>query len=415
MRPARRAPTTGPPDVVDLELTELDPPSVVTVVDDDAAALTTAGVLVGHRVAPGLWEVGPGTKVGVARAGKLTVWIRPKVPIERILFLMGYARRPGWRTNDVDLTAADDLLPVLAEAFVVQAEAAVEQGLLQGYVEVDDQLTVLRGRLREQEQLRRRFGIAVPLLVRYDDHTVDIPENRLLRGATDLLLGLPGVAPKVRARLRGLRQILAEVTPLTRGTRLPSWQASRLNQRYHVALWLAELLLRDNSLDQAPGPVRVSGFLVDMAKVFEDFLTVTLTRALEARGGSCRAQDPHDLDSAGRVRMNPDLVWYQGGRPAAVVDAKYKAEKPAGFPNADLYQLLAYCTALGLTEGHLVYAKGNEPTVTHRIRNADITIHAHALDLAVAPDALLNQVDDLADRLTHPAANPAPLATGGAA
>lgn len=396
------------PDVVDLELTELDPPSVVIANDAALAALTTAGVLTGHRVAHGVWEIAPGTKVGVAQAGGLTVWIRSKVPIERILFLMGYARRPGWRTDDVDLAAVEDLLPALAEAFAVQAEAAVEQGLLQGYVEVDDQLTVLRGRLRDQEQLRRRFGIAVPLLVRYDDHTVDIPENRLVRGATDLLLGLPGVAAKVRARLRGLRQILAEVTPLTRGARLPAWQPSRLNQRYHVTLWLAELLLRDNSLDQAPGTVRVSGFLVDMARVFEDFLTVTLIRALEARGGSCRAQDPHDLDTAGRVKMNPDLVWYRNGRPAAVVDAKYKAEKPAGFPNADVYQLLAYCTALGLTQGHLVYAMGNEPTVTHQIRNAGITIHAHALDLAAAPDALLAQVDNLARRLTTEATNPAP-------
>lgn len=400
------------PDVVDLELTELDPPSVVTADDDALAALTAAGVLTGHRVAHGIWEIAPGTKVGVAQAGGLTVWIRPKVPIERILFLMGYARRPGWRTDHVDLAVVEDLLPALAEAFAVQAETAVEQGLLQGYVEVDDQLTVLRGRLREQEQLRRRFGIAVPLLVRYDDHTVDIPENRLVRGATDLLLGLPGVAPKVRARLRGLRQILAEVTPLTRGARLPAWQPSRLNQRYHVSLWLAELLLRDNSLDQAPGTVRVSGFLVDMAKVFEDFLTVTLTRALEARGGSCRAQDPHDLDTAGRVKMNPDLVWYQRGRPAAVVDAKYKAEKPAGFPNADVYQLLAYCTALGLTEGHLVYAKGNEPIVTHQIPGAGVSIHAHALDLAAVPDALLAQVDELADRLTQRSAVAAPVAAG---
>jgi 5-methylcytosine-specific restriction enzyme subunit McrC len=393
--------------VADLELTELAPPSVVTVDDDAATALTTAGVLSGHRVAPGLWEVAPGTKVGVARVGEVTVWIRPKVPIETILFLMGYARRPGWRTDDVDLTAVEDLLPALAEAFVAQAEVAVEQGLLQGYVEVDDELMVLRGRLRDQDQLRRRFGIAVPLLVRYDDHTADIAENRVLRAATDLLLSLPGVAPKVRARLRGLRQILAEVGVLHRGARLPVWQPTRLNQRYHVALWLAELLLAGNALDQAPGSVRVSGFLVDMAKVFEDFLTATMTRALEARGGTCRAQDPHDLDISGRVRMNPDLVWYRGGRPAAVIDAKYKAEKPAGFPNADVYQLLAYCISLDLSAGHLVYAKGNEPTVTHEIRNTGITIHTHTLNLAAAPDALLGQGDDLAGRLTLVVPKPA--------
>jgi 5-methylcytosine-specific restriction enzyme subunit McrC len=33
--------------------------------------------------------------------------------------------------------------------------------------------------------------------------------------------------------------------------------------------------------------------------------------------------------------MRPDLVWYADGvRPAAVIDAKYKAERPEGFPHA---------------------------------------------------------------------------------
>lgn len=385
--------------MADLRLREVAPASLVAIDDDAARALTAGGVLTGHRAAPGRWEIAPGTKVGVARAGDTTVWIRPKVPIGRILFLMGYARHPGWRIDDVDLETVDDLLPALAEAFATQAEAAVERGLLQGYVEVDDQLTVLRGRLRDQEQLRRRFGIAVPLLVRYDDHTVDITENRLLRSATDLLLRVPGVAPKVRVRLRGLRQILGEVTPLARGVRLPAWQPTRLNQRYHVALWLAELLLRDNAVDQAPGAVRISGFLVDMAKVFEDFLTATLSRSLESRGYRCQPQDPHNLDVGGRIGMKPDLVAYRGSRPAVVVDAKYKAEKPAGFPNADVYQLLAYCTALDLTEGHLVYAKGNENPITHEIRNTAVTIHTHTLDLVSSPQALLAQVDKLAGLL----------------
>lgn len=43
-----------------------------------------------------------------------------------------------------------------------------------------------------------------------------------------------------------------------------------------------------------------------------------------------------------------------------MVDAKYEAEKPSGFPQADTYQMLAYCTVLGLPVGHLVYAEGNQ-------------------------------------------------------
>ena len=85
-----------------------------------------------------------------------------------------------------------------------------------------------------------------------------------------------------------------------------------------------------------------------------------------------------------------------GGVTVAVIDAKYKAEKPAGYPNADLYQLLAYCTVLGLRNGHLIYAKGNEEPARHVVRQAGVEIVCHALDLSLAPDMLIGQMHDLA-------------------
>ncbi len=296
---------------------------------------------------------------------------------------------------------------LLGAAFVDQAERAVATGLLQGYTEIDDSLTVLRGRIREQEQLSRRFGVAVPLLVRYDDHTADIAENQLLRAAAEVLLRVPGVTPRVRGRLRHLRRTLGEVGALTRGVPLPAWSPTRLNQRYHVALWLADLVLRGNALDPVPGGITVGGFMVDMAKVYEDFLTKALTRAFTRHGGRCSAQYGTALDEAGAIEMKPDFVWHRGGAPAAVIDAKYKAEKPAGFPYADIYQLLAYCTALRLRDGHLVYAKGNEVEVAHTVRHAGIAIHAHTLDLEEPPAALLAQVGELADRIATPCSEPA--------
>lgn len=98
---------------------------------------------------------------------------------------------------------------------------------------------------------------------------------------------------------------------------------------------------------QDPGDVRLGGFLVDMAKVFEDFLTVARTEALRPHGGWCRAQDRCHLDVDDLIAIRPDLVRYRGGMPLAVMDAKYKAEKPAGFPDADLYQMLAYDRSIG--------------------------------------------------------------------
>ena len=84
--------------------------------------------------------------------------------------------------------------------------------------------------------------------------------------------------------------------------------------------------------------------------------------------------------------LRPDIVWQIRGSAVAVIDAKYKAEKPAGYPNADLYQLLAYCTVLGLRVGHLVYAKGNEEPARHVVRRSGVEILCHAIDLSQPPE-----------------------------
>ena len=116
-------------------------------------------------------------------------------------------------------------------------------------------------------------------------------------------------------------------------------------------------------------------------------------------GGRVDDQDRHYFDRAGRVVLRPDIVWKIHGSPVAVIDAKYKAEKPAGYPNADLYQLLSYCTVLGLREGQLVYAKGNEELAHHVVRQSGTEIFCHALDLSQPPDMLLSQMRDLAQSI----------------
>jgi 5-methylcytosine-specific restriction enzyme subunit McrC len=118
------------------------------------------------------------------------------------------------------------------------------------------------------------------------------------------------------------------------------------------------------------------------------------------------------LDEQGRIEMKPDLLCRRGESQAAVLDAKYKAERPEGFPNADLYQMLAYCTVLGLSEGHLIYAKGNEEGRTHTVQKAGITIHCRALDLGLDPATLLRQVDQMARAVAHASADDVPELIG---
>jgi len=349
----------------------------------------------------GAWQIGPAGKVGAARVDGIEIHIKPKVPIARLLFLVGYARyAAAWRPQTVSVAEAADLVPAAAQALWRQTEQATHQGLLPGYILVEESSQVLRGRLRESEQLHRHHGLPLPLEIQYDEFTIDIPENRILRTACERMLSVPRVDAESQRMLRRLLRDFSDVTPLHRGEQIPGWQATRLNARYHAALQLAELILRATSVEHESGTVAVNGFLLDMPRLFEDFVTVALREALvSAYGGRVDDQDQNHFDEAGQVHLRPDIVWKVRGSAVAVIDAKYKAEKPAGYPNADLYQLLAYCTVLGLRSGHLVYAKGNEKPVCHVVRRSGIKIFCHAVDLDQEPDALISQMRDLAQKI----------------
>lgn len=278
----------------------------------------------------GVWEVTPGTHIGVAQVDGLQVIIQPKIPINRLIFLMGYARSPRfWRDDVVTLDPEEDLPQALTRAFIRLATRALDQGLLKGYQEIETRLSVLRGRIREADQLRHHFGRTIPLEVRYDELTVDIPENQILLAAALRLLKLPTTRHKQRATLQRLRLQLADVTP---PSILPAWTPSRLNARYQPALEIAELILAGKSFEQRVGEVRVTGYLFSMAKIFEDFVAVTLAEALKPYGGRASFQYPTHLDDGDLVDVRPDFVWLRESRPVIVADAKYKAEKPRRIP-----------------------------------------------------------------------------------
>lgn len=396
-----------------LILTENDPARTVALTEAEARTLAQLGIAtVTPTPQAGLFDLAAGMKVGAVSIGDRQVIVRPKIiDINRLIFMLGYTRNPTiWRDDPVQVSPDDDLLPAVAEAFARLAARAVEQGLLQGYRTVREALPVLRGRMLAGEQMGRRFGFPVPVAVEYDDFTVDIAENQLLAMATRRLLTVARVSTSARRQLQHLRHTLAEVTVLPRGTPTPRWLPSRLNTRYHAALPLAELVLAGESFEHHSGDLTVTGYLFDMWAIFEDFVTVAMSEFLTRFGWQCERQAALHLDEQGRVGMRPDLLCRSTTRPNAVIDAKYKAGRPEGYPNADLYQILAYCTVLGLPEGHLIYAKGNEQPMAHTVSRAGITIHCHALDLGLAPTELLGQVGRLASTIartadTRPAAN----------
>lgn len=130
------------------------------------------------------WLLTPGETVGAFEVGGLSVSIRPKLDIGRVLFLGSYAMgafklREAERFSFPD---ADTLVEGLARVFAASARRAFARGLFHGYRTQEEALHTVRGRIRFADQMRRRFGVPMPVEVRYDDFTEDVLPNRLVRG-----------------------------------------------------------------------------------------------------------------------------------------------------------------------------------------------------------------------------------------
>ncbi|WP_249645213.1 McrC family protein [Nocardia sputi] len=362
-----------------------------------AEALSATGAVKASADLGGRTVLQASSHVGVLRAGDIELRITPKIGIRRLLWLIGHAQNPkGWRDDDiVELATTDDIVSALAVSFRVAAQRATIHGLLKGYKTVDESLPGLRGRLREADQLRYRHGLGMPLEVRYDDYTTDIPENQILLAATHRLLRIPDLPPATLTGLRRLQLNLSDVTPLGAALPVPETASIRLTRHYQSALRLARLVLTERSLDQPPGDTTASGFVFDLNRIFERWLTVTLRRALEHHDGELHSQYRSHLDTNKQIPIQPDLVWVPRDRPATVVDAKYKGLENGKQYEADLYQMVAYCTALGAYEGHLIYASGDH-IGTHTVRQSGIRIHICALDLDQPPENIWRQVAGIA-------------------
>lgn len=349
------------------------------------------------------------SSVGVVRVGELTVELRPKVGIAPVLFLLSYALDPGgWREPPAALVRDPNLAEAVVPLFARAAGAALRPGLLHGYRRHEDTLTTVRGRVRMVEQMRARTGLPLPVEVVYDDFTPNIVENQILLTAVDTLGRLRLRHSGSRRSLARLRQQLEAVTPVSldgRGVPDPHW--TRLNARYRPAVSLARLIVTTVGLEARAGGEDASSFVVDMNAVFERFVRVALREALHlpstAFPAGSAATRIH-LDTSHYIPLEPDLSWWDNGTCVFVGDCKYK-KTTTSTPNADVYQMLAYLTALDLSEGLLIYAAGEDVQQEIMIKTANKRIHVRTLDITQPPDIILQDVAQIATLVSRLRAN----------
>lgn len=336
--------------------------------------------------------------VGTLVVDDLRVLIRPKIRPENLFLLLEVGLdENAWRQEAFDYANKADLLPSVVAFYARTLETTLARGLLRSYQHREDRLVALRGRIDMVAQFRQA-GIALPVACRYDEYTPDIAENRYLKAATRLALRVPRVDPEDRRRLLQQVASLEDVADeFMRADYLDRIPITRLNAHYQPALRLARLLLENLTLADQRGQHAASSFVVDMNRLFENFVTQRLRRALRGHL-EVHSQSKRHLDTRQQVPIRPDLVFRKQGHEVYVADIKYKLTDDARARTSDYYQLLAYTTAMDLPEGVLIYclADGGVPERAITVRHAGKLLHTLAIDLSGPPTEVTAAITETA-------------------
>jgi 5-methylcytosine-specific restriction enzyme subunit McrC len=248
------------------------------------------------------------------------------------------------------------------------------KGLYRGYIQRNDDLQYVRGRIDIRGNIRNAVLTAPRLHCRYEELTADLEENAILLWA--IYLASRGGLKREQVK----QQVRQAYRNLTGGVSLEPKVARdcvgrvyhRLNYDYKPMHGLCRFLIEQTGPGTNIGNYDFLPFCLDMPKLFEEFVAEWLNENLP---------DNLRIDPQYHVQLNAnadlsfriDLVLRERitGEALAVIDVKYKlANTPS---ESDIQQVVAYAVELGVSRGHLIYPFRLEHPVHAKIGNVKIS------------------------------------------
>jgi 5-methylcytosine-specific restriction enzyme subunit McrC len=277
------------------------------------------------------------------------------IPVRNLYYLLSYAWdyvRPedAAMVTQADLGSVPDLLAHVLSRGVARL---ISRGLDRSYDRESAALRSVRGKI--DPWLTHSTGLAAASMIycHYDELSVDVLQNRLLKGTLRDVLQLRDLDPGVRKdvelvfrKVEGIR--VTRIEPRAFG----SVQVHRNNKAYAFLLGICRLLQEGLSVDSRSGRVRFAGIGDErMSAIFEAFIRGFYARELEG----WRVTRPRlQWHAAERVAlseslipgMQTDVVLMSADR-RVILDAKYYAKSfqerygRKSVHSGNLYQIVA--------------------------------------------------------------------------
>jgi 5-methylcytosine-specific restriction enzyme subunit McrC len=351
--------------------------------------------------------------------------VKRAIPIENIYYLFCYAwdRFPEGTAIGVGKTESPNILDLFASVLARGVNRLLRRGLDRGYVEIEQEIVGIRGRIVVGDTLRRNLLTFGRATCRFDNLQYDVLHNRIIKATIAKLSDADQLNDVLRHELYRLKRLFSEVTDVSLSNSLfRRVQLSRNNGNYDLLLKICELI-HSALLPHPKGKgSKFSNILEDaklMPVIFEAFVRNFLkTEQNEFAVSStlikweAQALTPDDVQYLPAMRTD---VTLRSNHRAIIIDAKY-------YPDAlvenfgqkkiisdHLYQLFAYLKNYKsepikiLAEGVLLYPTTSQSLDLayviggHKLRIKTLSlnqpwqkIHTDLLDLVISESRKAN-------------------------
>lgn len=370
---------------------------------------------------------------------RVAVEVRPKMPVEnlgRIFDVAGLSlpKIEGVkRRYDATPDASAPMLEFLTGEFALALSLVVDHGLKKSYLFKRSNDSNPRGRIDFHDTIRSNFARGRPdrIVSHQADQKIDIPENRLLRAAGELLLTrlrrYKGGAHSVRGGLASLLSYFSGVSTISPGD--IRWlreqnrtDASRANQNLSFldqALSLALLILDETEveIEAVGGAVDLSAVVVDFDVLFEEYVRNSLSMERQRMGLNFAVLDGNKsgrkglFDNRANPPAQPDVVLRApNGETLMLLEIKYKAWPDRG----DYNQAITYAASYKVSVVVLVHqaSKAADAGLSEIGRVGPIKLMRYGLPLDEAAGRSNQRHDPRPRHSTVPAAHPRTWRTG---
>ncbi len=239
------------------------------------------------------------------------------------------------------------LFEIFIKMFLDEVSILTKQGLKAAYTPIEDNERFYKGKLLVSQNIKHNLVSCERFYVRYDDFSINRPENRLIKSTLDFLLKATGDGNNRRNAARLLSFFDGVENSKSVDGDFSKCFVDRSMNHYDKALSWCRVFLRGNSFTAFAGSEVALALLFPMEKVFESFVAAKFRRHIKS-GVNLRTQDTRFslFDSPTRAfALRPDLVLEFDGH-TVVLDTKWKLlsdnARNSGISQSDMYQMYAY-------------------------------------------------------------------------